>query len=152
MPTPRTTAKTSSALIIALDGPLSDGCKRDTVPDMPGDDRVHQYLRVRRQIAQPRRQIDDISDRRVVEAAVHSRGSDGRGSHRDAHAEAYGAATGLPVIGKGLHRGLHVDRKPNSALAGFSQATGALTRTITPSPAKRIKVAAWRAVTAPIAS
>lgn len=51
------------SIIIALDGPRSDGCKRDTVPDMPGDNRVHQYLRVVGQTAKPRRQIDDVSDR-----------------------------------------------------------------------------------------
>ena len=42
--------------------------------------------------------------------------SDGRGSHRDTDAETNGAATGGPVVGKGLHRSLHVDRKPDAAM------------------------------------
>ena len=78
--------------------------------------------------------------------------SDGCGTHRNADAEADGTVIGVPVTGKRLHRGLHVDRKPDAALRRVTQATGALTSTITPSPAKRIRVPAWRAVTVPIAS
>src|SRR5258705_11627051 len=75
--------KDLESTIIALDGQLADRCKRNAIPDMFGDDRVDQYLRVIRQTAKPGCQIDDVSDRRVVEASVIAEGSDGRGAHRD---------------------------------------------------------------------
>ena len=87
--------------IVALDGLPSDRCQRDAIPDMSGDDRVHQYLRVLRQAAKPRRQIDDVSDRRVVETSLVAEGPDGRGSHRDADAETNGAAAGVPWMRAG---------------------------------------------------
>ena len=43
-------------------------------------------------------------------------GADGRGSHRDSDAEAHSATAGIPGVGKGLHRSLHVDRKPDTAM------------------------------------
>ena len=83
--------KNLQSTIVALDGPLPNGCKGGALPDMSGDNRIHQYLRVLRQIAKPRCQIDDVSDRRVVEASVPAERSDGRRSHRDTHAETNGA-------------------------------------------------------------
>ena len=41
-------------MVVALDGPRSNGCKGNTILDVPGDNRIDQYLRVLRQIAKPR--------------------------------------------------------------------------------------------------
>ena len=43
-------------------------------------------------------------------------GADGRRPHRDADAETQRTAIGGPGAGKGLHRSLHVDRKPDTAV------------------------------------
>ena len=35
--------KNLQSAIVALDGPLSNGCKGGAILDMPGDNRIHQY-------------------------------------------------------------------------------------------------------------
>src|SRR4051812_7194461 len=62
--------KNLQSTIVALDGPLPNGCKGNAILDMLGDNRIHEYLRVPCQIAKPRCQIDDVSDGCVVEAFV----------------------------------------------------------------------------------
>ena len=45
--------KNLQRMIVALDGPLSDGGQRNAVPDMLGDNRVYQDLPVIGQTAKP---------------------------------------------------------------------------------------------------
>src|SRR5205807_10110627 len=54
---------------------------------------------------------DHVSDGGVVKTALIAIRSDCRWSHRVTHAEAHCAAPGVPAVGKGLHRNLHINRK-----------------------------------------
>ncbi len=77
------------------------------------DGGISQDLRVLREIAEPRRQIDDASHGRIVQSTIITDGTNCCGPHSNAHTKADRMAGSAPFTGNGLHRDLQVDREPD---------------------------------------
>ncbi len=84
-------------MIVALDGPLSEGHRRDALLHPFGDNRIHQHRRVIDPAAKPGRQIDDVSIRGVVNPTFIANGSDSRWPYRYAHAKTHRVAPSAPI-------------------------------------------------------
>src|SRR5258705_980172 len=81
-------------MIVALDGPLSEGHRRDALLRPFGDNRIHQHRRVIDPAAKPARLTTFPF---AVNPTVIANGSDSRWPYRYSHAKTHRVAPSAPI-------------------------------------------------------